>query len=72
METFELDLENQSTTVVAKTRTPRSYDAILAGALSLPLEQQVKIAKALKESISKAANAARILAEETAKLSREL
>lgn len=34
-----------------KTRTPRNYDTILKGALSLTLPERVALVKELKESI---------------------
>ena len=39
-------------------RTPRNYENILKGAMSLQLEDQVKLVKALKENISSAVSAA--------------
>ena len=37
---------------VKATRTPKSFDSILAGVLKQPLQNRVDICKALKESIA--------------------
>lgn len=40
-------------TTEKKTRTPRSADAITAGALSLPLQERVDMISALQTSVDK-------------------
>lgn len=35
---------------VTKTRTPRQYDSILAGALKLPLQERVALVKTVTEA----------------------
>jgi len=35
-----------------KQRTPRTYESIKAGALGLPLDERIELAKALKESVN--------------------
>lgn len=51
-----------------KVRTPRNCETIMAGALSLPLQERVDIVKALKDSISKEVADK----EQGAKLAKEL
>lgn len=39
-------------TTEKKTRTPRTAESIIKGALALPLEERVKLLKELKDSIN--------------------
>ena len=47
-----------------KTRTPRNYDSILKGAMSLKLNEKVALVKALKESINAEVDNAAKIAEQ--------
>lgn len=55
-----------------KTRTPRNYDSIRNGALSLSLSERARLAAELKESVIAEANEAKAAAEQASKLAEGL
>lgn len=58
-------------TETKKTRTPRNYDSILSGALSLTLAERVSLKKAITESITKEVADLDAAAEEAKKIAGE-
>ena len=51
-----------------KVRTPRNFDSILNGAKSLPLNERVKLLKALNNNINEEVAALQAAANEATKL----
>ena len=51
-----------------KVRTPRNADAILAGAVKLPLNERVKLLKALNNNINEEVAALQAAATEASKM----
>lgn len=66
---FELNKQRKMTDTKTKsTRTPRSYDAIQSGALSLTLKERVDLKNALQASIEKEVAELKAKSEEANKL----
>ena len=53
---------------VKHTKTPRQYDSILKGALSLDLSERVALKKAIHTSIEEEVKQAKVRAEEAEKI----
>lgn len=67
-----MSTENNVPVTEPKTRTPRNYDSIRNGALSLTLSERARLAAELKESVVKEAQEAKAAAEAASALASGL